>query len=219
MATEKRRGCGYRKVGGLYLVGEGFAVSCDRLPYILDVCPTCNQGIKPSLGFTWIKGNNFFKDDCKNNFSECHPFCKICFPQQLDKVGLMWVGNRFYTPESFIKESREMGVSKRIAHIPKDLKSGDFVLLAHREAGTVTLENLTIQKVPAIFYGFTVTRIEKIITESESKDEKAMEELKKRSITPVVVSDEDKDHQGTVYDEPKEEEEKPQQRSLDEVMK
>ncbi|MEI6227005.1 MAG: hypothetical protein WCS72_19880 [Deltaproteobacteria bacterium] len=42
--------------------------------------------------------------------------------------------------------------------------------------------------------------IEKIVTETESKDEAAMEELKGRGITPFVVPDDDKDHQGSVYD-------------------
>jgi hypothetical protein len=35
----------------------------------------------------------------------------------------MWVGSQYYTPESFIKEAQTMGVSKRIAKIPKDLKT------------------------------------------------------------------------------------------------
>lgn len=30
MACEPKRGCGYRKVGGIYLVGGGIGVPCDR---------------------------------------------------------------------------------------------------------------------------------------------------------------------------------------------
>lgn len=33
MAQESKRGCGYRKVGGTYLVGNYISVPCDRLPY------------------------------------------------------------------------------------------------------------------------------------------------------------------------------------------
>lgn len=33
MASETKRGCGYRKVGGMYLVGDYIRVPCDRLPF------------------------------------------------------------------------------------------------------------------------------------------------------------------------------------------
>lgn len=54
MAVEAKRGCGYRKIGGTYLVGGGIGVPCDRLPLALDVCLCCGQGIKQALGFTWV---------------------------------------------------------------------------------------------------------------------------------------------------------------------
>lgn len=54
MAVEGIRGCGSRKVGGMYLCGEYIHVSCDRLPLPLTVCPVCGQGIKVSRAFTEI---------------------------------------------------------------------------------------------------------------------------------------------------------------------
>jgi hypothetical protein len=48
-----KRGCGYRKVGGLYLVGGGLTGSCDRLPVVIPACSCCgekprfNRGIAP----------------------------------------------------------------------------------------------------------------------------------------------------------------------------
>ena len=54
MAVEKKRGCGYRKIGGIYLVGGNIGRPCDRLPFELTVCPCCSAGIKPTLGWTWI---------------------------------------------------------------------------------------------------------------------------------------------------------------------
>jgi hypothetical protein len=64
--VESKRGCGYRKPGGLYLVSGGFAKTCYKLPIGLTVCPCCNQGIKPARGFTWISAE-FIKDSpCKN---------------------------------------------------------------------------------------------------------------------------------------------------------
>ena len=41
MAIEPRRGCGFRKTGGLYLVGDNQGQPCCRLPIILHVCPAC----------------------------------------------------------------------------------------------------------------------------------------------------------------------------------
>ena len=55
MAVEAKRGCGYRKVNGTYLVGNAAGVPCDRLPLILEVCPTCSHGIKQSRGWTWVE--------------------------------------------------------------------------------------------------------------------------------------------------------------------
>lgn len=63
MATEKKRGCGYRKIGGLYLVTDGGGSPCDRLPFELDVCPTCGGGIKPARGWSWFSPAGLFLDD------------------------------------------------------------------------------------------------------------------------------------------------------------
>lgn len=40
MAVETKRGCGYRKIGGLYLVAGNLSEPCDRLPWPLHVYPT-----------------------------------------------------------------------------------------------------------------------------------------------------------------------------------
>jgi len=37
MAVEAKRGCGYRKVGGLYIVSGGQGISCHRLPMNIHV--------------------------------------------------------------------------------------------------------------------------------------------------------------------------------------
>lgn len=212
MAVEKKRRCGYRKINGLYLVCEGSGFRCERLPCNLEVCPVCSQGIKPSRGFTWIIPNQLFRDA-----SECKATCPLadhCALRFEQKQGLMWVGGGFYKdPDDFIREANEMGISKRIAAVPNDFKLGEtWVFLAHKKAGSkkvlmpdTTPEETTHEKeVPAVFYIFKPTRIEKIVTETQSKDEAEMQKLKDRDITPVTVPDEDKDHRGTVYDKEKE---------------
>jgi len=207
MAIEQRRGCGYRKVGGLYLVGEGLSIGCGRLPFNLDVCPTCSAGIKFCMGFTWVDGTKLLAPKCEAKH-ECHAVgCAVCDPETLGRCGLMWVGSRFYTPDAFTEEAMKMGVSKRIASVPRGFVVGKtWILLAHRQAGyreVETKENLMgkklIKDLPAIFYAFMPKRIEKILTASEATQEE-LDKLVKQGITPVIVPDNDKDHQGTVYD-------------------
>jgi len=49
MAIKAKRGCGYRKIGGLYLVGNYIPVACDRLPMPIGACPVCGQGLQKWL--------------------------------------------------------------------------------------------------------------------------------------------------------------------------
>lgn len=80
--------------------------------------------------------------------------------------------------------------------MPKGFTVGeDWVFLAHPK--TMPIENDDGEQVmgPGVFRVWKPERIEKIITESEFKDEDAMAKLEKRGITPVVVPDDDKDHQ------------------------
>jgi hypothetical protein len=53
MAVESARACGYRKVGGLYLVGGGSSVTCDRLPYPLEECPACGRVAEQNRSHEW----------------------------------------------------------------------------------------------------------------------------------------------------------------------
>lgn len=154
---ERARGCGFRKGGGMYLVNDGAGRSCGRIPLPLHVCPTCSQGIKPARGFTWVDGKavlaaapactlpdvpletlallGMAADKARDVAASA--ICETCSFNGLreGKVGLMWVGGKYYpTPESFKKEAVSMGLSKRIAQIPKELVVGTtWVWLAHRE--------------------------------------------------------------------------------------
>jgi hypothetical protein len=225
MAIERKRGCGYRKVGALYLVGMGYALPCEKMPYPIYRCPVCDQGIKQSRGWTWIKTPDeyFFVGDCSRlseNFDLIYYNCAnggIC-PFKTDKLAILWVGSRYYTPDSFRKEAMEMGVSKRINAIPRGFKVGeDYILLAHPKA-IVREERVfeneddelgVLKKVeePGIFFAFKPMRIEMLVYESELTKEK-QEELEKRGITPIPVPDGDMDHSTstgrTGNDKPKE---------------
>lgn len=205
MAIEAKRGCGYRKVGGLYLCGSGITISCDRLPYEIKYCPVCGAGIKFTRGFTWIDWEKFagVHKDCKDK----HLMCYLCFPNvHPQPYGLLWVGEAYYSPQHFIKEALGMGVSKRIPFIPKELKLNETVILfAHKKAILKGLKEITESKSdhvdihhepefsPGIFYAFKPTTIEMLIWESELTVKKK-EELNKRGITPIPIPDGDIDH-------------------------
>jgi len=184
MAVEQERGCGFRKVGGLYLCGEGFHMPCDRLPYELTVCPTCGEGVKFTRGFRWLNWHEYAGQHrlCNDN-----PSCPVCYPEPIP-YGLLWVGEEFYTPASFIAEAARMGVSKRIPAVPRNLKLGEsWVLLAHPKACQ------TDEPAPGVFYAFKPQRVEMLIWESEATPE-YLAELEKRKVTPVIIPDGDPDH-------------------------
>lgn len=238
MAVEQIRGCGYRKVNALYLCGEYIRHDpCDRMPFPLTTCPVCGQGIKVSRGFTqvnpyrlWGPHDSTYYDEpneplplgailvsremiitCTDRFRPCF----LCDPQD-QPAYIMLVGEKYYTPESFLDEAHRMGISKRIPFIPKDLELGKTVIyLAHPKACEVKVaaavqqamsilegsesqqpklvETDRVEKKLGIFCAFIPQKVEKLIWESELTDEKR-EELAKRGITPIPIPDGDPDH-------------------------
>jgi len=212
MSVEEKRGCGFRIVGGLYLVGGPGRMVCDRLPYPVGQCPTCGHGIKPSLGIRWMDGKEFFGENCKALTMEeegipalapCHDaHCPICYSDELGTVGLMWVGESFYpTMHDFEEEAEKLGVSKRISSIPKALTLDEtWILLVHPKGIREKLPDEMVQGMkverhiwkPCIFHAFKPVRIEKIVTDQTPAEE--IEKLKLRGITPVQVPHDDPDH-------------------------
>lgn len=226
MAVEARRGCGYRKAGGTYLVGGGVGMPCDRLPFELSVCPCCSGGIKPSLGWTWIKPDLLFEGphtkllgNQVKYLAPCldRPQCWLCAdPGKFEKAGLIWIGGKFYpSPAEFLKEGLAMGFSRRIKAVPQGFKISQPIFLAHRK--TIErppteedfLRNPKLKRteliipVPGIFYVWMPQRIEKIFNESERGSE-SVQDTEKRGIVPIFVPDNDPDHHGSVYDKEEE---------------
>jgi hypothetical protein len=213
MAVEKARGCGYRKVNGLYLVGDVNTVAlCDRLPYKIDNCPVCSSGLKFSRGWSWIDWQKYagehgslidaLSPERKN--AECRDDvnCPICWPSRfVQPYGLIWVGEKFYTPDAFVRESLQLGISRRIpftGSIPrmsKNLKLGEtWILFAHKHVIKVGKDALGKDLYePAIFHSFRPTRLELLLWESEAVPERLLE-LEKAGITPIIIPNGDKDH-------------------------
>ena len=216
---EKERKCGLRKVHALYLCGTGMSVPCDMLPLELKECTCCGFEIPFMRGFMWISkkyienlANKHHEERNPNRIEkhlrecECEKkgyHCPLCNPWLIkeEKYGIMFVG-REYTPESFIKEAMQMGVSKRIAQIPKDLILGKtWVLLAYKEypfqdriPETGMLSEPILKK--AVFYAFIPQRFEYLIWKSEATSE-YIKELEEQGLTPIIVPDGDEDHKQT----------------------
>lgn len=242
MAVEKRRGCGYRKVGGTYLVSGGGGMPCDRLPILLDVCPTCSQGIKQTRGWTWIDVAKLVGGNHVGLAVECFdgPNCPLCFGvEKMGRAGLMWIGEAFYkTPQDFAQEGYEMGFSRRIKAVPRGFHVGStWVLLAHPKAvHTAEIDTAAVEKwkkehpllaavtdqaaavseifapervpdvtfephiyKPGVFHVWMPQRVEKLVLESQ-RGTPEIEALIQQGITPVFIPDDDKDHQGSVYE-------------------
>lgn len=181
VSIEGRRGCGYRKVGGLYLISKGLSLPCGRLPLKVTVCPCCSQGIKPARAWSWIDPDLLTKDlpPC-----EKAPCASCPMSGHLgEKVGLLWIGERFYeTPAEFMLEASKMGVSRRIPRIPRSFEPGKtWVLLGHRR-GFLREDG---KYDPAIFFAFQPSHIEKVVTGNEPEAE--LQKLIDRGIQPVVV--------------------------------
>lgn len=211
VVTEGVRGCGFRRVGGTYLVSDGISIPCPALPLEVSRCPCCDSGIKPARSWAWFNPSMFFKFPCPVD-------CKIyqergrCTPFQQERAGILWIGGKFYkTPADWTKEAKEIGVSRRISQIPKDFVVGKTcVFVGHREAvericdcnkqdGLAGAPLADCKKckgegqrnVPGVFHAFCPTRIEKVVDKDVTEEE--IDKLVKRGITPVFINRVDKD--------------------------
>ncbi len=156
ISREEKRGCGYRKPAkdgvGIYLMSGQTSEPCERLPFPLDVCPCCGAGIKFSRAFTWVNAPALFDPEiipicyCFNADRKAyndlsgghhHASCPLCNPSihPEGKAGLLWVGEKFYSPRSFMQEVAKMGISKKIPAIPHGFEIGKhWIFLAHIKA-------------------------------------------------------------------------------------
>ena len=202
MGQEAARGCGFRKVNGLYLVASGLWSECDRLPLGLTHCLACGCGVKFPRAPRKVVPRSLFgvHEECTEVYasSVMEPFnvarglmpCSVCRPQA-EVAYVLGVGERHYkVPGDFMAEAVKLGVSKRIPAVPKDLEIGKtWVYLAHRKAcvGPDGKPQL------GIFAAFVPQRVEMPVWKSEMTDERS-KDLEKRGITPVVFEDGDPDH-------------------------
>lgn len=196
---EPKRGCGYRKVGGLYMVAGKFNASCHGLPFLLEVCPVCSQGIKQARGWTWISPCELFTQDTTNcKLRHCER-CPVSNPPA-GRHGLLWIGVAHYpSPSDFMSEARRLGISRRVQFVPNDFRLGEtWLYLAHPHAFP-PLDKESIghdgEGTPGIITVFKPERIELIVTPDQAKDGEFMEKCDKRGVTPVVLDESDEEEE------------------------
>ena len=172
MPVEEIRGCGYRKVGGMYFAaapGKGFR--CDQLPFVLTECHCCGFTPRVKRGYSYLTSKYFQPhEDCR-----CNSKCPICKPEQYEgeRFLVMRISSRYYkTPEEYIEEAGTSGVSLRTSSLPKNLELGKtWILLSHAKAGTTTNDEGEEIPCPAIFFVFRPEAIEKLIWDKDATDE------------------------------------------------
>lgn len=203
---DSQRGCGWRsKPGALYFRSDNAGTPCGVLPLELKPCPACAaMGLKcrtaPTRGFTWIDPSRLFDWSNIVCYTPHDPSvlgerlcgrCSMSMMSRLEKCGLLWIGERHYaTPEEFDKESRRLGISRRLPHdhLPVGFKIGqDFIMLAHRKAVLrLGVEGETLMDYfPGVFRVFRPDRVEVLCDGLESDE--VIEGYLKRGLTPVKV--------------------------------
>jgi len=212
ISYEAERGCGMRKVGGLYLVSPPQPTSCGRFPIHTTVCPTCGAGIRPSRGFTWVDGNAIrdmakvcpYQELAGDDAAllgggpviaeECHD---CAMTMDIGRAGLIWIGTMHYpTPQAFVREGMVMGHSRRLPgnRLPRGFVIGETeVFLGHRWAVApwsvpgydpdMDKDNLKME--PGIFGIWRPTAAEKVVDWRYDQDE--VERLGRRGIDAVIV--------------------------------
>jgi hypothetical protein len=164
---EFKRGCGYRKKGGTYMVSlMPQELPTSGFPIELSVCPCCNAGIKFSRGFQWIQPRLLFGDES--------------LPE---RAGLIWIGGGFYsTPKDFIDEARALGVSRRIATVPRGLVIGETrIYLAHKRA----IPDGSSFK-GGVFGYFVPTKLQYVVKDADT--DAKLYAVQKRGIEPISVT-------------------------------
>lgn len=204
ISYETERGCGFRKPSkdgvGIYLRGVAKYERCERLPFLLDVCPCCGSGFSPTRGFTWIDPMTLFNPETEPRCTDYvfdglvegyrsdpdhnHKSCWMCNPELLgNRAGLIWIGEQHYkSPQDFTREAELMGISRKVAAIPNGFRVGeDAIFLAHRKAIYLTAasgkEKIGWQ--PGVFASFKPTHVELVIDDPDAIPNKAIEIAKR----------------------------------------
>ncbi len=210
--TDRLRGYGWRKPGAVYIVAKRIAI-CGKLPIVLDVCPTCGGGFKPTSRWTWVNGTALAgPGDCGR------PKCRACplvargwkhMNQDLvppdsplldqagiGRCGLLWIGVRHYPrPADWLAEAAAQGIALRLAAIPQDFEVGKLYPPGiYERTGKKTRVMVAHRKAilgsdetytAAIFAVFLPWAVEYVVRDDETPDQLAA--LARRGVRLVRV--------------------------------
>ncbi len=208
-SEEEKRGCGFRKVGGLYLVTDPilFTKPCYKLPV-----STNKYGIKQARNITYIeRKTNIYKmfvnmicpSNDKNHYDTQN--CDACkalhcplgsenLIENKQKIYLLWIGKQYYpTPQKWIDEAAKQGISRKVKFIPDDIEIGkSIVAVAHSKvkfdlnmfnsSDEESAKGGTFRIKPGIFFAFRPQRIEYIVNMKKLDDEKYQKKLEKMKL-------------------------------------
>ncbi len=118
----QKRGCGWPKEGGFYVMGGGKPLTCFALPVTLVPCECCNQMPK------FARCPTLVTDKYINNlFAACQTgniHCNHCVRGK--RYWISWVGSD-YTTETFCREVSVQGLSRKIPpSFAKLIQEGDY---------------------------------------------------------------------------------------------
>ncbi len=209
MAIESKRGCGYRSVGSTYAMLTKPKRSCDRLPFLLEVCPCCGEDYKFSRAIRIIDPGKMLGGNHKH--CNCSSDCPVCnfeiykgiYCTEDTQHFLEWIEERHYvTPTEFIVEAGYLGISRKMKNgVPGGMiPSESIVFLAHKKV----IQDGNEYK-PGIFGIYMPIHFEHICTESElhtlrtkpysRKDRtQQLKNLEKKGVKLIAVPDNDPDH-------------------------
>jgi hypothetical protein len=179
------RGCGKRKPGGLYLIGDGAGIDSAWLPKRL-VCQHCGlASLKPSRNIQKFYPARLFPELDSENQVSVWPGLPT-FAKE-DIAFAITVGELHYpTPEDYISEAKQQGISRLVRVIPHNFELGKtWVFLIHPKA----FENqdmLGPAFEPGIIAMFRPKEIQYVTTGDETPFQ--IFEIEKRGIVPVKVS-------------------------------
>jgi hypothetical protein len=185
--ARNERGCGTRKKGGTYLFCDmQFVAPCPSLPLGLpDRCPTCGEELEQFRGIKVINPVKYLTQPQQNIVKCAGGSCLACYPPDLGAI--MWVGKKYYTATAFTSEALKMGISKRLAKIPKGLAVGDAIYFVHPEA--FPPREGQVRGKPGVFLAARISAFHRIIDEAQEADADFIKGLEDQGITPVIEYD------------------------------
>jgi len=213
--TDFQRGCGWRKEGGLYIVGGGIARECGRLPIPLTICPTCYQGIKPTRGFTYVNPVELIKNNfpnvvnsfdcqiCEGTGNKLDEACEACEDGIFYKADPCKLANKcgnchlssfletkaglIWVGEAFYATPHKFNQEAAFQGISRRVSAVPSDIIIGKTPIFLAHQKTVIRgaETPGIFSVFIPTAIEYITKGDETEEE--IEKLEKRGITPVKV--------------------------------